>query len=103
MTTPDAIRSLPPGPAFDVALRNLDPILSAVPFGPDTPRWSTDPGVAGKLLVEAQHRGWGSNVRGLTSGWVVNIRGQHYYSESFPEAVSKAFALAVLAEQLPKE
>jgi hypothetical protein len=123
--TPDTIRSLPPGDELDAVIAGLLGWKSRAangvgpywvcPDGTFQPRrkWSTDMADAWQLFQEA--KGWLYSKRSLFLTELAAIMRSvpdepellvawpdalTFFS---PEAVSKAFALAVLAEQQPKE
>jgi hypothetical protein len=110
--THDTIRSIPPGAELDAVIAGLlgwKPRESngvgpywVCPDGTFQPRlqWSTNVRFAAELLVEAALRRYSveiSNGRD-EDRWMVSIERMDWYAETLSEAVSKAFALAVLAQ-----
>jgi hypothetical protein len=108
--TPDALRSLPPGAELDAVIAGLLGMTHWMPM-------STCTAAAAWMLDAADRTGWAVSVKNdLASGYDGRKEGVLWWcwfglkhhpwfacgrGSTFPEAVSKAFALAVL--QQPKE
>jgi hypothetical protein len=111
--TPDTIRSLPSGAELDAVIAGLlGWTVDGQGFWFDAqkrprnlPVWSTFVGHAIHLIMAAGDRKWPveiSNGKGRDEDrWMAGINLHDWYAETLSEAVSKAFALAVL--QQPKE